>query len=181
VALLDHRKSARKRSLAISTVQTPGEISERKYRRPVSRERMHTPMAFGKYQGLTLPQILFADPDFFWLRAVLKGGLATEAEELARRACRIRIPKEPAEAFVVEVMTEPHPAPPCGTGDRLRGWLIEWRSGGMLSLNRKPEPPTAPRLVARRSRRARPAANSNEAQRKQARYGPVRNSGGGVS
>jgi hypothetical protein len=65
-------------------------------------------MPFGKYQGLTLPQILFADPDyFFWLKGVLKGALASEINELARKACRVRIPKEPAEAFIVEYIFEP--------------------------------------------------------------------------
>ena len=65
-------------------------------------------MPFGKYKGLTLPQLLFADPDyFFWLREeVLKGALATEAEHL-EKVCRIRILREPAEAFMVEYRFEP--------------------------------------------------------------------------
>jgi hypothetical protein len=66
-------------------------------------------MPFGKYEGRTLPEILFVDPDyFFWLREeVLKGALAMEAEHLAKKACRIRIPREPAEAFIVEYIFEP--------------------------------------------------------------------------
>jgi hypothetical protein len=66
-------------------------------------------MPFGKYQALTLPQVLFVDPDyFFWLRGgVLKGRLAIEAENLAQKACRIRIPREPSEAFAVEYAFEP--------------------------------------------------------------------------
>jgi hypothetical protein len=65
-------------------------------------------MPFGKYEGWTLPEILFSDPDyFFWLRGVLKGALATESEQLARKACRIRIPRQPAEAFVVDYFFEP--------------------------------------------------------------------------
>jgi hypothetical protein len=65
-------------------------------------------MPFGRYQGLTLPEVLFADPDyFFWLKGNLKGALAAEAEELATKACRVRIPKEPAEAFMVEYIFEP--------------------------------------------------------------------------
>jgi hypothetical protein len=64
-------------------------------------------MPFGKYKGLTLPQVLFVDPDyFFWLRGVLKGSLAMEAEHLAKKACRIRIPRETAEAFLVEYLFE---------------------------------------------------------------------------
>lgn len=64
-------------------------------------------MPFGKYEGLTLPQVLFTDPDhFYWLRKVLKGSLAMQAEQLARKACRIRIPREPAEAFVVDYFFE---------------------------------------------------------------------------
>jgi hypothetical protein len=66
-------------------------------------------MPFGKYRELTLPQVMFVDPDyFFWLREeALKGALAMEAEHLAKKACRIRIPREPAEAFMVEYRFEP--------------------------------------------------------------------------
>jgi hypothetical protein len=65
-------------------------------------------MPFGKYTGLTLPQVLFTDPDyFFWVRGVLKGALAIEAEKLAQKACRIKTPREPAEAFVVDYFFEP--------------------------------------------------------------------------
>jgi hypothetical protein len=65
-------------------------------------------MPFGKYEGRTLPEVLFADPDyFFWLRGVLEGALAMEAEQLTRKACRIRISREPAETFVVEYIFEP--------------------------------------------------------------------------
>jgi hypothetical protein len=65
-------------------------------------------MPFGRYRGLTLPQVLFTDPDyFFWIRGLLKGALAIEAERVARRACRVRIPREPAEAFVVDYFFEP--------------------------------------------------------------------------
>jgi hypothetical protein len=65
-------------------------------------------MPFGKYTGLTLPQVLFTDPDyFFWVTGVLKGALGIEAEQLARKACRIRIPRDSAEAFVVDYFFEP--------------------------------------------------------------------------
>ena len=45
-------------------------------------------MPFGKYRELTLPQVLFADPDYFlWLREeALKGALAMEAEHLAKKS-----------------------------------------------------------------------------------------------
>jgi hypothetical protein len=84
-------------------------ISERTYQRSVFRRRKRwIPMPFGRYTGLTLPQVLFTDPDyFFWVRGILKGALAIEAEQVARRACRIRIPREPAEAFVVDYFFEP--------------------------------------------------------------------------
>ncbi len=45
-------------------------------------------LTFGKHKGKTLPQVLFADPEyFFWAyeERVFKGGLAAEAEELAKR------------------------------------------------------------------------------------------------
>ena len=52
---------------------------------------------FGKHAGKTLPQILFADPDwFFWAveEAVFKGKgpLEREAADIARKARSIRIP-----------------------------------------------------------------------------------------
>jgi hypothetical protein len=73
----------------------------------VSRQKLWIPMPFGKHEGLTLPQILFTDPDyFFWLKGVLKGALASEINELAQKARRIRIPREPAEAFMIEYRFE---------------------------------------------------------------------------
>ena len=62
-------------------------------------------MPFGKYEGRTLPQVLFKDPDyFFWLlrEGTLKGALAIQAKQLAKKSCRIRIPREPVGAFVVD-------------------------------------------------------------------------------
>jgi uncharacterized protein (DUF3820 family) len=48
-------------------------------------------MPFGKYQGLTLAQVLFVDPDyFFWLRGgVLKGRLAIEVLYRIRSELRV--------------------------------------------------------------------------------------------
>jgi hypothetical protein len=104
--LRDRGKSAEQPDPPGSDSQAVTEITEQK--NSVSGQRRRIPMSFGKYQGLTLPQILFTDPDyFFWLAGVLKGALATEAKELARKACRVRIPKEPAEAFMVEYIFEP--------------------------------------------------------------------------
>ena len=106
MSLRDRRKSAEQPEPPGSDSQAVAEINDQK--NSVSGQRGRIPMPFGKYQGLTLPEVLFADPDyFFWLRGVLKGALATEAKELARKACRVRIPKEPAEAFMVEYIFEP--------------------------------------------------------------------------
>jgi uncharacterized protein (DUF3820 family) len=80
-------------------------INEQEDQHSVSRRRAWRPMPFGKYEGRTLPQVLFKDPDyFFWLlrKGVLKGALAMQAKQLAKKACRIRIPREPAEAFAVD-------------------------------------------------------------------------------
>ena len=55
-----------------------------------------TEIGFGKYEGKTLPQIVFADPDyFFWAfetGVFNKPGLASQAAEVNRRARRIAIP-----------------------------------------------------------------------------------------
>jgi hypothetical protein len=64
-------------------------------------------LRFGKYKGKTLPQVLFSDPDwFFWavddgiLRG--KGDIEAEADELAVKAKRIRIPCKPGEDLEAE-------------------------------------------------------------------------------
>src|SRR5262249_2558093 len=52
-----------------------------------------TIVTFGKYLGKSLPQILVLDPDwFFWMLPKLKGRLADEAQDLARKATAIKIP-----------------------------------------------------------------------------------------
>jgi hypothetical protein len=49
---------------------------------------------FGKYKGKTFPQIIVQDPDwFFWMLPKLYGKIGEEAQELARRARAIKIPK----------------------------------------------------------------------------------------
>ena len=106
----DQRDSARELEKSAIKWEVVPAISEQEYQHSLSRRRAWRPMPFGKYAGRTLPQILFKDADyFFWLlrEGVLKGALATESEQLARKACRIRIPRQPAEAFVVDYFFEP--------------------------------------------------------------------------
>jgi len=104
MSLREQPNSIKESGLTGANAQIVLAISERTYRRSVFRRRKRwIPMPFGRYRGLTLPQVLFTDPDyFFWVRGVLKGALAIEAEQVARKACRIRIPREPDGAFVVD-------------------------------------------------------------------------------
>jgi hypothetical protein len=60
---------------------------------------------FGKYQGLTLPQILWEDPGYvLWARRhqIFDDDLAQEAELLVGRARRIQIPKRQPRKWRVE-------------------------------------------------------------------------------
>ena len=66
-----------------------------------------TELDFGKYAGLTLPQVLFKDPDwFFWAVSndVLKTrpSLKSEAIELNEKARRIKVPQSGQDTLVVE-------------------------------------------------------------------------------
>ncbi len=57
---------------------------------------MWTKLGFGKYKGKTLPRIVFMDPDyFFWAHEekMFTGPIAPEANRIAFRATRIRIPQ----------------------------------------------------------------------------------------
>ena len=68
-----------------------------------------TTLNFGKHDGLSLPQIILADADwFFWAyyNDVFKGRLAEEAENLAAKARAIKIPKRYRENWVVEYRYE---------------------------------------------------------------------------
>jgi len=50
---------------------------------------------FGKYSGKTLHEIFFRDPDwFYWahLERISRGNLADEADEVARKSRRVRLP-----------------------------------------------------------------------------------------
>ena len=66
-----------------------------------------TELDFGKHRGLTLPQVLFKDPDwFFWavsndaFRA--RARLKSEALDLNEKARQIKVPQFGRDALVVE-------------------------------------------------------------------------------
>jgi len=64
---------------------------------------------FGKYRGKgkTLPQIVFEDPDwFFWAleEGAFKGDLATQAQEVGRKAQNIKIPGNEKGELVAEYL-----------------------------------------------------------------------------
>jgi hypothetical protein len=62
-----------------------------------------TIVPFGRHKGKSLPQIILADPDwFYWVLSKLRGRLAVEGRELAARARRIRIPGRNSHRLVVE-------------------------------------------------------------------------------
>ena len=68
-----------------------------------------TTLNFGKHVGKSLPQIILSDADwFFWAygRDVFKGRLSIEAEDLASKATRIKIPKSDPENWQVEYRHE---------------------------------------------------------------------------
>jgi hypothetical protein len=101
----DQRDSARELGKSAVKWEVVPAIGEQEYQHSVSPRRAWRPMPFGKYEGRTLPQVLFKDPDyFFWFlrEGALKRALAIQAKQLAKKACRIRIPRELAEAFVVD-------------------------------------------------------------------------------
>ena len=62
---------------------------------------------FGKYKGKTLPEIIVRDLDwFFWAVPNLYGRLAHEAQDLARKARAIKIPKKQGKKSAVEYRYE---------------------------------------------------------------------------
>jgi len=68
-----------------------------------------TTLTFGKHAGMSLPQIILADADwFFWAfnNGVFWGKIATEAEDLAAKAKAIKIPKRHPENWIVEYRFE---------------------------------------------------------------------------
>jgi hypothetical protein len=73
---------------------------------------MWTDVNFGKWAGKrkTLPQVLVADPDwFFWAvsEGAFKGALAGQAETLARRAKAIKLPAAIAHTHIVQHWVTP--------------------------------------------------------------------------
>jgi hypothetical protein len=67
-------------------------------------------LTFGKHKGLSLPQVLFRDPDwFFWAIAnnVLYGRPGKEAEELIERSRRIKVPINEPKDTEIEYQHEP--------------------------------------------------------------------------
>jgi hypothetical protein len=72
---------------------------------------------FGKYKGKTLPEIILQDLDwFFWMLPKFYGRIAEEAQDLARKARAIKIPKSHRKDFEVEYRYE--------RGDRFRGFAF---------------------------------------------------------
>ena len=63
-------------------------------------------MTSTQYKGLSLPQVLMKDPDwFFWVieqTTAFRGPLAAEAQDLAAKARRVRIPKPDPSKWAVE-------------------------------------------------------------------------------
>jgi len=62
-------------------------------------------VSFGKHSGRSLPEIILADADWvFWAvsNGVFKGRLADQAEDIARKARAIKIPKPDPERWQVE-------------------------------------------------------------------------------
>jgi hypothetical protein len=60
-------------------------------------------LPFGKYAGNTLPEIIIRDPDwFFYMLPNLYGRLGDEAQNLARKARGIKIPKPRPGKWTVE-------------------------------------------------------------------------------
>ena len=74
-----------------------------------------TELSFGQYQGKTLPQILFSDPDYFFHLYEKSEGfwrspqptLAEEAKTVCDRATHIRIPGNENRRLVAEYIYDP--------------------------------------------------------------------------
>ena len=60
---------------------------------------------FGKYKGMSLPQIIFKDADWFfhiYENGPFKGVLSNEARELYRRARAIKVPQKNGQKMLVQ-------------------------------------------------------------------------------
>lgn len=69
-----------------------------------------TELSLPKHKGKTLPQVLFADPDyFFWgvEDGAFKGPLAAEAADLHHKATRIKIRQSGPEQLMAEYVIHP--------------------------------------------------------------------------
>lgn len=75
--------------------------------------RVWTAVPFGRYKGKTLPRIVFMDPDWFF-RAVENQvfnespELRAEADEICRKAIRIKLPAAKGANARVEYAIQPH-------------------------------------------------------------------------
>jgi hypothetical protein len=66
-----------------------------------------TAISFGRHRGRTLPQIILDDPDWvFWVLPGLYGRLKIEADDLARKASKIKIPRKNPRKWRVEFLFE---------------------------------------------------------------------------
>ena len=71
-----------------------------------------TELEFGKHRGLTLPQIMFKDPDwFYWLHAnpLLTNNYVrgSEVEDIYRKSRSIKVPQRGDEQLVAEYIVDP--------------------------------------------------------------------------
>jgi hypothetical protein len=71
-----------------------------------------TPLSFGKHGGKTLPQVLFADPDYyFWAHeedafSCQDTDIGSEVERIYRRATAIRPPRIEGKSEYIEYLTQ---------------------------------------------------------------------------
>ena len=72
---------------------------------------IYTNLKFGKHKGMTLPQIIINDPDwFFWAmhKGIFRGPLADEAKSLNVKARYIKIPgRSEDNPLVADYMVDP--------------------------------------------------------------------------
>jgi len=64
-----------------------------------------TPLNFGKYEGKTLPQVMFKDPDWFFHgdeKGYFKNGQAHEAREIYCRSRSIKVPQRDGQKMRAE-------------------------------------------------------------------------------
>jgi hypothetical protein len=64
-----------------------------------------TPLQFKKYEGETLPQVMFTNADWFFYiyeRSYFKNGQAYEADEIYRRARSIRVPQRNGQKMIIK-------------------------------------------------------------------------------